>query len=99
MTTTTDFQHFGYREFGMAGDLLKAYAYNPPSYLGDGVHIMFNINSGYVFLIDEDFNVAMMNGDKLEQFHNCSKCGGAGFAEDMSDNECCQEYLKGELDQ
>ena len=46
------------------------------------------------FLTDEDFNVAMMSGDTLEQFHSCPECGGEGFAEDLPDNECCQQYLK-----
>jgi len=36
----------------------------------------------------------MMRGDTLEQFHSCPECGGEGFAEDLPDNECCQQYLK-----
>ncbi len=55
---------------------------------------MMNTHSGCVFLSDEDFNVAMVNGDTLEQFHSCPECGGEGFAEDLPDNECCQQYLK-----
>jgi hypothetical protein len=30
---------------------------------------------------------AMMNGDKLEMWHNCSNCGHEGFAEDCQLNE------------
>ncbi len=54
---------------------------------------MMNTHSGCVFLSDEDFNVAMVNGDTLEQFHSCPECGAEGFAEDPPDNECCQQYL------
>lgn len=93
MSTTTDLRDFGFRELKMAAKLLAAYCENPPAYLGGGVHLMMNMNSGYVFLTDEDFNVAMMNGDTLEQFHSCPECGAEGFAEDMPDNACCRSYL------
>ena len=94
MTTTTDLKDFGFRELRMAADLLNAYCENPPECLGDGVHLMMNLHSGCVFLTDEDFNVAMMNGDTLEPFHSCPECGAEGFAEDMPESDCCQQYLK-----
>ena len=94
MTTTTDLKEFGFRELKMAAEHLQAYCESPPEFLTDGVHLMMNTHSGYVFLTDEDFNVAMMNGDTLEQFHSCPECGAEGFAEDLPDNECCQQYLK-----
>ena len=95
MCTTTDLKDFGFRELKMAAELLQAYCQSPPDYLGDGVHLMMNSYSGCVFLTDEDFNVAMMNGDDLEQFHSCPECGAEGFAEDLPDNECCQTFLQG----
>ncbi len=49
----------------------------------DGVTVMMNRNSGNVFLIDSEYNVGMMNGDKLEQWHYCGDCGHEGFAEDV----------------
>ena len=94
MHTTTDLSEFGFRELRMAATLLTAYCDNPPDYLTDGVQVMFNAHSGCVFLTDEDYNVAMMNGDTLEPFFSCPECGGEGFAEDMPDNDCCQTYLK-----
>ncbi|MCB1380909.1 MAG: hypothetical protein KDK89_21455 [Alphaproteobacteria bacterium] len=94
MTTTTDLKDFGFRELRMAADLLSDYCESPPDFLGSGVYLMMNTHSGYVFLTDEDFNVAMMNGDKLEQFHSCPECGAEGFAEDMPDSPCCQRYLE-----
>ena len=85
---TTDLSRFGYRELKMAASLLGAYCENPPDFLGDGVTVMFNTHSGCVFLTDEDFNIGMMNGDRLEQFHTCFECGAEGFAEEMDDHEC-----------
>ena len=96
---TQDLSKFGYREKDMAGDLLKAHCTNNDvtRYLGDGVSVEFNPMSGNVFLVDEDYNVAMMNGDKLEDFFSCPICGHEGFLEEMvhgDDDEECQEYLK-----
>lgn len=62
MTTTTDLKDFGLRELRMAADLLNAYCDRPPDWLGSGLTLMMNRSSGYVFLTDEDCNVAMMPG-------------------------------------
>ena len=96
---TQDMSKFGYRELDMAGDLLKAYKGENDNtrFLGDGVKVEFNPNSGNVFLVDEDYNVAMMNGDKLEDWFYCPVCGHEGFLDEMDhseDNEECQEYLE-----
>lgn len=94
---TKDYSEFGHREKEMARDLLQAYGTNDDKteYLGQGVEVYFNLHSGYVFLSDEDYNVAIMNGSTLEDFIHCPDCGGEGvaseFAEDNTD-ECCQEY-------
>ena len=93
MRTTTDLTDFGFHELRMAAELLTAYCEQPPKFLTDGVRTMMNTHSGFVFLTDEDFNVAMMNGDKLEQFFSCPECGAEGFAEDMSNKPCCRDYL------
>ena len=92
---TSDLSRFGFRELKMAASLLAAYCENPPDFLDDGVTVMMNMHSGYVFLTDEDFNVGMMNGDTLEQFHSCPECGAEGFAEELAEsNGCCTEYLR-----
>jgi hypothetical protein len=65
--------------------------------LGDGVQVWFNSNSGYVFLSDEDFNVAMLDNGKLEQWFSCPNCGYEGFKEDMKHGDGdkdCEDYLK-----
>ena len=91
---TTDLSRFGMRELNTAARLLAAYCDNPPDFLSDGVIVMMNRLSGYVFLTDEDYAVAMMNGDGLEQFHSCPECGNEGFADDLRDqNNCCNLYL------
>ncbi len=80
--STVDLSQFGYREIDIAGRLLAAYLDNV-FILGDGVQISFNTYSGNVFLMDEDYNVAMFNGEKLEKFYTCSNCGYEGFAGDF----------------
>lgn len=101
MTTqnTRDLMSFGYRELSEAADLLKALKTNKDKtrFLSHPLSIEFNPNSGNVFLVDEDCNVAMMNGEDLEDFFSCPQCGHEGFLEDMEhgeDDKDCQEYLK-----
>jgi hypothetical protein len=83
--TTTDLSDFGRRELRMAGELLTAYAANPPDWMGDGVQVMLNRNSGYVFLTDEDCNCAMMNGDDLDAWLSTPYEGHEGFVSDLLD--------------
>lgn len=85
---TRDLMKFGSRERSEAADLLKALSEaNDTEYLGDEVAIEFNPNSGNVFLVDEDFNVAMMNGDRLEDFHVSPYEGHEGFISDLVDEQ------------
>lgn len=96
---TRDLMKFGYRELALAGELLSALKTDKDNtrFLSHGVAVEFNPNSGNVFLVDEDYNVAMMNGEMLEDFFSCPICGHEGFLEDMKHgkgNKECQEYLK-----
>ena len=96
MNNTQNLGEFGYMELSEAGTLLNAYVDNPNVLEGSNINVEFNPNSGSVFLVDEDYNVAMMNGDNLELFYSCPICGHEGFLEDMEhgeDDEECQEYL------
>mgnify|MGYP003113101840 CR=1 FL=1 len=92
---TQDLSQFGYREKEEAATLLQAQGSHrdDTQFLGDGVNVEFNPMSGYVFLVDEDYHVAMMNGDRLEDFHTCFDCGGEGlasdFIEDNGSSRCC----------
>lgn len=85
---------FGSRERYLAGELLIAWSEeawaSQADHLQDGVTLDFNPNSGYVFLVDEDFNVAMLNGDgKLENWLYCGECGAEGLRSDVSFAEDC----------
>ncbi len=98
-TTTTDLSQFGYRERKLAAEILTASVEQgfPDDFTDDGVTVMMNMNSGNVFLTNDEFQVAMMNGDKLESFYSCPMCGHEGFAEDMPHGEGdkeCQRYLR-----
>lgn len=82
---TNDLSKLRYREIDMLADLLKAYA-NNSTVLGDGVNWEFNPNSGNVFLVDEDYRVAMLNDDnKLAEWFSCPNCGHEGFQDDYGD--------------
>lgn len=88
-----DFSEFGYREIRIASKLLNAYLdSNDLDMPLSGLKVGFNENSGYVFLMDEDYNTYMMNGDKLEQFYSCPNCGNEGFKEEFKDyTEDCKD--------
>lgn len=96
MTNTNDLSQFGYDELEKARKLLKEYSKNKTILEGD-VRIEFNPSSGNVFLLDENFNVCMLNNDKIERFYWCPICGHEGFKKDMrhgEDNNECQDYLE-----
>ena len=94
---TKDFSKFGQREREMASELLSAYGTpkDDTKLLGQGITVFFNPNSGYVFLSDEDYNVAIIEGDRLVDFITCPECGHEATLGDFLDdctNDCCEEY-------
>ena len=96
---TEDLGKFGNRERAMAGELLTVMSEEgvPDDFDDDNVRVAFNMSSGNVFLTNDDCQVAMMNGEKLESWYSCPICGHEGFKEDMKhgeDDKECQEYLK-----
>lgn len=94
MSVTENWADFGDIEIEEAKELLS-HIKEIDSY--GQVKVMFNTQSGYVFLCDEDYNVWLMNGDKIERWFSCPECGHEGFKEEMQhseDDEDCQEYLK-----
>ena len=58
---TEDLADFGYREQRAAQDLFEAWKSNglPVDFYNSGVKIGFNMKSGYVFLTNSDYQVAM----------------------------------------
>ena len=91
--TTTDLADFGWRERRMAAELLTASCDQgfPDDFADDRVTIMLNRNSGNVFFTNEDFEVSMMNGPKLESFYSCPECGAEGFREDIHDGDTAED--------
>ena len=84
-TVITDLTKFGYRELKMARDLLTGLLEkNDTKFLGDGVQIAMNTHSGYVFLTDEEYNVAMLTDDgALEDWFSTTYEGHEGFYDDL----------------
>jgi len=81
---TNDLDNLGYMELDDAVELLKAYIEQRPEFLGKGTRIYFNENSGFVFIADDDNNVALLNDNgKLEQYFYCSECGYEDFRDDF----------------
>jgi len=64
--------------------------------LGAKVCVELNTESGYVFLIDNNFNVAMLRGEVLEDWLRCPKCLNEGFKMDMTkcEKKCCQKLAQ-----
>jgi hypothetical protein len=70
----------------------------------DGTIPTLNQESGYCFLTNEEYQVAMMNEGKLSMFINCGECGREDFEQDWvwtyKDNhdsskcEGCKEVVK-----
>ena len=92
--TTTNLSDFGYRELIMLEELLKAMREQglPTDFYDEGVHAMMNQSSGNVFLTNSDYQVAMLNGDKLESFYFLSYYGNEGFLDEL-----IEEYDNGNI--
>jgi hypothetical protein len=78
---TENLADFGSHERAMAAELLAARL--PDGFNDDGVKIAMNRNSGFVFLVNADYQCAMMNGDTLEIFHSTPYDGIEGFLSDL----------------
>lgn len=78
---TENMADFGYRERKMAAELLASDL--PDGFYNSGVKLAFNRDSGYVFLVNDDYQCAMMNGDTLEIFHSTPYDGHEGFLRDL----------------
>lgn len=67
----------------MAAELLAADI--PDWFHQQGLRIALNTHSGYVFMINEDSDTLMMNGDQLEGWFNSPYDGHEGFFEDLTE--------------
>jgi hypothetical protein len=75
------------RERRMAMQILQAWDSDglPTDFYEDGVKFAFNRSSGNVFLVNGDYQVAMMNGDVLESFYTSPYEGKEGFLSDLQE--------------
>ena len=91
-----DFSKFGNRERKLALELLQTWNEQglPDDFLDDEVSIYMNTHSGNVFLTNADFQVAMMNGDKLESFYTDFETGEEGFRDELSNESLERLRLK-----
>ena len=67
--------------------IINAWNHNglPSNFYEDNVRLAFNKNSGNVFLVNDDCQVAMMNGNKLEIHYTSPYDGHEGFLEELLD--------------
>ena len=82
--TTTNLSDFGYKELELLEKLLCAMRTQglPADFDDNEVTPVMNQCSGDVFLSNSEYQVAMMNGDKLESYYTLSS-GEEGFAAEL----------------
>ena len=82
---TTDLGMFGYREQEIAQDIFIAWRNHglPEDFENEGVEIAFNTHSGYVFLTNSDYQVAIEEDGKLVSFYTTPHEGREGTLEDL----------------
>ena len=84
-TVTKDLSEFGYREQKLAQDIFIAWRNNglPQDFYNDEVELWFNKNSGYVFLSNSDYQVAIEEEGKLVSFYTTPYEGREGTLEEL----------------
>jgi len=85
---TENLADFGYRERVMLAELLQAWNEQglPADFSDDNVRFAFNHNSGYVFLVNDEYQVAMVRNGSLEIWHNLPYSGEEGFILDLMED-------------
>lgn len=92
--------HFGRRELAIAGKLLRLFRSPQDRTMRLGEHVTpeFNPDSGMVFLIDEEFNVAVERDGYLEDWIACPICHNEGHPDSPAlASPCCKSFLKSEF--
>lgn len=87
-TYTEDLAQFGYRERELLIELLQAWNEQglPADFSDENVRPAFNMSSGYVFLTNEDYQVAMIRNGSLEVWHSLPYSGQEGFIFDLMED-------------
>jgi hypothetical protein len=89
--------HFGRRELAIAGLLLRLFRSPQDRTVRLGEHVTpeFNPDSGMVFLIDDQFNVAVERNGYLEDWIACPTCLKEDFADSPAfTSPCCKSHLR-----
>ena len=86
-TNTTDLADFGTREIRMARDLLDAWLTHglPDHFDHDDVTVMFNPQSGWVFLTNAESHVAVLEDGELFSFHTSPYGGYEGTLVELNE--------------
>lgn len=58
----------------------------PTDFYDEGVKFAFNKNSGNVFLVNDEYQCAMMNDDKLDIWYSSPYDGHEGFIDELFDS-------------
>ena len=84
---TSDLAHFGARERALVVELLTAWQDHglPFDFDEDEVVPMFNRSSGYVFLTNANYEVALVQGGRLVSHYWLSYEGHEGTLEELED--------------
>lgn len=88
---------FSLRELKLAGYLLLIFRTSKDNTerLGDIVSPEYNPISKIVFLVDTDFNVAVLHHGYLVDWYICPKCHGEGRQDTLlNKHACCNAYIK-----
>ena len=86
MTTTTNLSEFGNRERALVIELMTEWNNGnlPSDFAEENIQIMLNTTSGNVFLTNDEYQVAMMNDDKIESFYVSPYAGTEGFYDELA---------------
>ena len=93
-TYTEDLADFGYREQEEAKNLFQAWRESglPVDFWNNGVKIGFNMNSGYVFLTNSDYQVAMCTTNEQDQLELYSFYTSPYEGKEGSFDDLLEEY-------
>ncbi len=87
---TESLSDFGWRELRILKDIIDAWLQSglPEQFTENGIRPAFNTHRGYVFLVNDECDIAMLNGNRLESFHSLPYSGKEGFLyELLEENE------------
>jgi len=89
------------RERQMLIDIMRAWGDHglPDDFSDDRIRPAFNKNSGHVFLVNDDHQVAMLRDGRLESWYFCPYRGAEGFFDELAEqygkmHPDDQEYLR-----